>query len=495
MLEFKPDPLSDKARKRRSSRTSGLTSKDPWANILLFRTLPDERHNIYDWQAMMKPHLTPESANESPITPSAQFNNFSNPFASRENRRPDIQSRTSDRNVSSYPHAPRERPSAIISPSPSLRSRRSDLSSQASSQHPPIGFTNHSQGYTTTIPTDLPSPASTSYEPQFIEGWTAAQGRSSALSSHTRGSNSIASAVAPPALIASTPPGPRETILDRAFQMRCIPGSERISENDEDDQLSSLARFEALMREVDEKKLQREGSEQEARKKSLSEWNIDEDTEEESDSAEPTIGNDEDSDEVEGLELSDDDDAGIPTQAQVAIPGRRTPIPGRRPLSPAPSSPPVPFLNTQAMSAFHGLGPQSPNGLRPRTGTNTSNHQQEERFSRYIPTRSISAATVPVSRDLSVSTSTSSNLKVTDGKEKRRSSTSIKRLSFTEFARRLSSTSSLLLVQTNVSSNSGRGSGRTSVDFGDGKSGSKNRDDNCGWRSSAGVFGNEGGFL
>lgn len=41
--------------------------------------------------------------------------------------------------------------------------------------------------------------------------------------------------------------------------------------------------------------------------------------------------------------------------------------------------------------------------------------------------------------------------------EKRRSSTSTKRLSFQEFARRLSSTSSLLLVQTNASSNSGRG--------------------------------------
>lgn len=407
-----------------------------------------------------------------------------------------MQSRTSG-NVSSYPHAPRERPSAIISPSPSLRSRRSDLSSQASSHHPPLGYTNsHTQSYTTTLPTDLPSPASTSYEPQFGEGWTAAQGRSSALSSHTRGSNSIASAVAPPALIASTPPGPRETILDRAFQMRCIPGSERISENDEDDQLSSLARFEALMREVDEKKLQRKGSEQEARKKSLSEWNIDEDSEEESDSAEPTIGNDEDSDEIEGLELSDDDDNGIPTRAQVPIEtfsGRRTPIPGRRPLSPAPNSPPVPFINSQAMSAFHGLSSQSPNGLRPRTGTNTSTNQ-EDRFSRFIPTRSISAATVPVSRDLSVSTSTSSsNLKVTDGKEKRHSSTSIKRLSFTEFARRLSSTSSLLLVQSNNSGHSGRTSVEVTTEKH--KSSSKNGMENCGWRGSTGVFGGEGGFL
>jgi hypothetical protein len=513
MLEMKPDPMSEKARKRRSSRTGGLTSKDPWANTFLFRTVPEERYNIYDWQITMKPQLTPEGPEDSPLSPSAQFSSFTNPFASRDVRtpassaRPELQQRTSSQTTSTYPHAPRERDrSAMISPSPSLRSRRSDLSSQASSQHPPMGFP-HQQNYTTALPTDLPSPASMSgYEPQFIEGWTSAQGRSSALSSHTRGSNSIASAVAPIAPIASTPPGPRETILDRAFQMRCIPGSERVPEKDES--LSSIARFEALMREVDERKQQKALASQSSNGKGKEEWNLDEDSHEESDSAEPEIGS-EDDDDVDGLEMSDNEVA-IPTPAQRAldyISGRRTPIPSNsRPLSPTPKSPPIPFLNPQAMSAFHGGGggSSSGGGLRPRTGTDASNRRNSRPTSLALPGRSVSAATVPTLKDAGVG---SSSLKTsTDVNEKRRSSTSVKRLSFQEFAKRLSSTSSLLLVQTNASSSSGRdGSRRGSSEYGEVEEksglrggelkGNQNQDKRCGWRGSVGVFGGEGGFL
>ena len=252
MLEMKPDTPSEKSRKRRSSRTGGLTPKDPWGGILLFRTVPDDRYNICDWHITVKPFLTPNEPEDSPLSPlSPPFVSFSNPFGSRDSRsvasstgRPEAQQRTPSQNT--YPHAPmpRERPSALISPSPSLRSRRSDLSSQASSMNPPMGFTAaHPQTYTGTLPADLPSPASTSgYDNQFIEGWTSAQGRSSALSSHTRGSNSIASAVAPVQPVAASPPGPRETILDRAFQLRCIPGSDRIPDKDEE-KISSIARF------------------------------------------------------------------------------------------------------------------------------------------------------------------------------------------------------------------------------------------------------------
>lgn len=108
---------------------------------------------------------------------------------------------------------------------------------------------------------------------------------------------------------------------------------------------------------------------------------------------------------------------------------------------------------------------------------------------------------------------------------KRRSSTSTKRLSFTEFTKRLSSTSSLLLVQTNASSStsSGSGNGRTSSELSFGGEPEENtnkgglRQSNglamglrggalndrereaqlkrCGWRGSVGVFGGEGGFL
>ncbi|KAH7377940.1 hypothetical protein BKA64DRAFT_246260 [Cadophora sp. MPI-SDFR-AT-0126] len=513
MFEMKPDSISEKQRKRRSSRTGGLSSKDPWANFLLFRTIPEEKYSIYDWQATVKPLLTAEEEEEdgvmSPLSP--VFNGFTNPFGnsrrpSTSANRPEFGNRASSQN--SYPHAPppRERPSAMISPSPSLRSRRSDLSSQASSQPPHMGFaSSHAHGYATTLPTDLPSPASTSgYDNQFIEGWTSAQGRSSALSSHTRGSNSIASAVTPVAVIASTPPGPRETILDRAFQMRCIPGSDRIPDKD-DEKISSIARFEALMREVDERKQAKSLAKQPSRERQN--WGLDEESE---DSSEGEPDNDDD------VEMSDEE-ISIPTPAQRAldyISGRPTPIStGNRPLSPAPRSPPIPFLNPQAMSAFHGNS--SSNSLRPRTGTTPSKPRPKgsRPSSLALPSRSMSSTAVPTLRDRD---SNNSTLRAgsTDAKDKRRSSTSVKRLSFTDFAKRLSSTSSLLLVQTNNSSNSGRdGSRRGSSEYGieesdrsnmnhnmgismrGGDMAVQNRDKRCGWRGSVGAFGAEGGFL
>lgn len=492
MVELKPDSVSEKQRKRRSSRTAGLTSKDPWSNILLFRTIPEERYNIYDWQAAVKPMLTPDSPDDSPLTPSSpSFNPFTNPFGPRETKnigRPEFQRVGSSQNMNTYPHAPRDRdrPSAMISPSPSLRSRRSDLSSRASSLHPPMAFA-HSQNYTSTLPSDLPSPASTSgHDAQFIEGWTSAQGRSSALSSHTRGSNSIASAVTPVAPIGSTPPGPRETILDRAFQMRYIPGSDRVQEKDEE-KISSIARFEAIMREVDERKRHNTKNEGIRNK---SEWDLDEESEE---SSEDDL-NDEEDDEADALEMSDGN-ISIPTPAQRAldyISGRRRPLtPNTRPLSPTPRSPPIPFLNPQAMSAFHG-GPSSSSagGLRPRAGTTSSRNNTSRPSSLALPSRSVSAVTIPSLKDLNSSSSLRAS---STDKEKRRSSTSVKRLSFQEFTKRLSSTSSLLLVQTNASSSSGRdGSRRTSSECGvEGD----DRDKRCGWRGSVGVFGGEGGFL
>jgi len=505
MLELKPDSPSDKQRKRRSSRTPGLTSKDPWGNILLFRTVTEEQHNIYSWQQRVKPLLTPDEPEETPLSPSAPL--FTNPFGSsrgtsNSNSRVDFQVRPSTQHQNSYPHAPppRERPSALISPSPSLRSRRSDLSSQSSSVHPPMGFTSsHPQSYG-TLPHDLPSPASTSgYETQFIEGWTSAQGRSSALSSHTRGSNSIASAVSPafPGSIGSTPPGPRETILDRAFQMRYIPGSERVASTD-DEKISSIARFEALMAEHDQRKQAKLATQSPREGKG---WDLDEESGE-SDTGEI----DEEDDDADGLEMSDQEIV-IPTPAQRALDyiSGRIPPP-QRTLSP-PRSPPIPFLNTQAMDAFHGNPP--PTSLRPRTGTTSSRTGGSRPSSMALPSRSISTTAVPSLRDNnSLQTGTETNIK-------RRSSTSVKRLSFSEFAKRLSSTSSLLLVQTNASSSSGRdGSRRGSSEYGveEGRAEDKlglrggglmsregenrsERDKRCGWRGSVGVFGSEGGFL
>ncbi|RDW94326.1 hypothetical protein BP5796_00089 [Coleophoma crateriformis] len=516
IINLKPDAELERQRKRRSSRTGGLTSsKDPWASTLLFRTVPEEQHNIYDWSMAIKSILDALAPREDVLSPiSPVFNNFTNPFASRDGRpmsssqRPDLNRGYSSQTTSTYSTAPRmeargERPSAVLSPSPSLRSRRSDLSSQASSQ--PMGFsTSHSQHYTTALPSDLPSPASTSgYETQFIEGWTSAQGRSSALSSHTRGSNSIASAVASGAVIASTPPGPRETILDRAFKNRVIPGSDRLQEADED-HLSSIARFEALMREAEERRENRMGGSSHENARDAQGWDLDEESEE------SDYEYAEEENEMEELEVEQEDDLVIPTPAQRAldyISGRATPHSHSsshgRPQSPAPRSPPIPFVNQQAMSAFHAN--DGTDGLRPRTGGGSRPNSLAA-----IAPRSMSTATVPTLKD--------GTFPLISENEKRGSSNSVKRLSFSEFTRRLSSTSSLLLVQTNNSSSSGSqqskpGSSETSGGVenedstrhvprnsvnprgGSSQSATEQRDKRCGWRGSVGVFGNEGGFV
>ncbi|KAL3425758.1 hypothetical protein PVAG01_02549 [Phlyctema vagabunda] len=499
VINLKPDIETEKQRKRRSSRTGGLTSsKDPWANTLLFRTVPEERYNIYDWQITIKPVMESLGSGDdvlSPISPS--FSSFTNPFPSRpvsSSQRPDYQRAISAQTTSSYAYAQRERPSAMISPSPSLRSRRSDLSSQASS-HPPGFGAPTQQHYTTVLPADLPSPASTvGYDMQPIDGW-ASQGRSSALSSHTRGSNSIASA-APVGGIASTPPGPRETILDRAFKNRVIPGGDRVHDKDED-QISSIAKFEALMKEVDEKKEQRYSSSKQD-PKNIQGWELDEDSE---DSDYEEAEDDED-DGCEGLQMEDEGIV-IPTPAQRAleyISGRRPPSSSHnRPLSPTSRSPPIPFLNQQAMSAFHGSF-ETAGGLRPRTGTNS------RPSSLALPARSTTIASSLRDNNSSLSVSE---------RDKRNSTNSAKRLSFSEFARRLSSTSSLLLVQTNASSsstsqNSKQGGSESNTpaeasDEGPARSGLRNSvslhggsgsavpDKRCGWRGSVGVFGNESG--
>lgn len=526
MLDFKPETDHEKQRRRRSSRSTGLSSRDPWEGTLLFRSVSDERYSIYDWQLTLKPQLTPDTLEsfeslddlQSPMSPtSPTFSFSSNPFAPRDTRiaassntRPEFQQRTpSNQPASTYPHAPRERPSAMISPSPSLRSRRSDLSSQGSSLQPPMGFTSsHPKTYNTGLPSDLPSPAS-AYDNQFIEGWTSAQGRSSALSSHTRGSNSIASTVAAASLsIGSTPPGPRETILDRAFQMKCIPGSERIQDKDEA-KISSIARFEALMREADERERQKSISSNQG-----SSWDLDEESED-SASGEFEEEEEDDDDDAEELDISDHDLV-IPTPAQRAldyISGRQTPLATSRPLSSQKGSPPIPFSNPQAMSALDGNF-SSGGGLRPRTGT-CSSQRNSRPSSMALPSRSVSTTAVPKLKDEFNSNNLNPKAGDLDAKAlKRSSSTSVKRLSFTEFAKRLSSTSSLLLVQTNASSSSGRdGSRRTSSEYGAeeermarhtsvGVRGSApsnaerdSRDKKCVWRGSVGVFGSEGGFL
>ncbi|GJC93388.1 hypothetical protein ColKHC_02214 [Colletotrichum higginsianum] len=246
--------INDKEKKRRSSRAAGLiSSKESTATTLWFRTPPDDHHiSLHEWARFIISRKLPMSP-ESPASPS-----FTNPFTQQRSRDVDYFPRPPSGNPnprgtlqhknSAQTYSSRDRPVTFSSDSPSLRSKRSDVSSPTSTNHPAhVGFTMPDPNkYTTVLPSDIPSPVTTMSDGQrseLIEGWTAAQGRSSTLSSPIRGRGSISSGAAQPfpGADSSSPPNTRETILDRAFQLRCIPGSERETPGEE--KLTSLARM------------------------------------------------------------------------------------------------------------------------------------------------------------------------------------------------------------------------------------------------------------
>ncbi|KAG7121411.1 hypothetical protein HYQ45_014643 [Verticillium longisporum] len=276
--------INDKERKRRSSRAGGLiSSKEPSATTLWFRTPPDDHHiSLHEWARFILMKKTAPMSPDSPASPS-----FINPFPQRAHMneyypRPssgNANSRSALLHKNSTQHSGRERPVTFSSESPSLRSKRSDISSPSSASHPAhMGYAMPDLNkYTTVLPTDIPSPVATVGEYQqgeLIEGWTAAQGRSSTVSSPIRGRGSVSSqALHPAAINSSSPPAARETILDRAFQLRCIPGSEREVPGEE--KLTSLARFDALMREADEKRQQIEKRKETERAALQSAWDVD----------------------------------------------------------------------------------------------------------------------------------------------------------------------------------------------------------------------------
>lgn len=395
---------------------------------------------------------------EAPMSPqSPMFDSFINPFAaslnsgsSRNNSRPELHHRASSTTYASiHSGQMRDRPntSTLISPSPSLRSRSSDISSSQAS------FFNRPQGALPIqqMPTDLPSPATSGYDDgQSILGWTSAQGRSSALSNHTRaGSQSVS--------VVGTPPAPRETILDRAFMMRYIPGSERVSSTEEDNgRMSSIARFEALMKEAEDRRKIKDSKygvdKSNGRNGSVIGWELEEEDEESDSDGEL----DKEQDYDDGLHLEEDESVDplsisiheMPTPAQRAleyISGRTTPLPQRRPKSPPP---PLPISRAQPPPRARTTPPVTQRSERPHSVIVSSTHYLDP---------STATSEVPTSTALKRSSST-------------HTSSSAKRLSFTDFTKRLSSTSSLLLVQTNAStgSTSSRNSHQSSdASFGD----------------------------
>jgi hypothetical protein len=554
VINVVPDPALDKARKRRSSRTTGFTaSKETGPTTLLFRSAEDSP-TLQEWarfiQQLIQPHV-PERAPLSPVTPASPT--FINPFSPRPREPSDSLNRPDSRNSGSRPgffraqstiQSGRDRP-MTFSDSPSLRSKRSDISSQTNSMiQTHIGYHN----YTSVLPGDLPSPATTvgEYQGEFIEGWTSAQGRSSTLSSPARGRDSIGSqtpAPLQPILDSGSAPGPRETILDRAFQLRCIPGSEREIPGEE--KLSSLARFDALMREMDEKKKQREAETPKPRQEVAaaastkagdsglrSVWDSDSDSD-----TEELDEEDDDSDGFVG-DLEGDIEARFsvpPTSAQRAL----NFIAGRDGSGTRPrvySTRGQPAYNEEALMA---LSSAAPTPLRPQTGySGTRSRPGMAQRTHSQPQLTTIIASSPTSQDGSglLFPTSAAQLPEEGGSalghaspvpgrarsstEHRRSASSAKRLSFGEFTRRLSSTSSLLLVQPNTSGASSRAS-NSDLDTAPLPQqplpqpshhlhpraappppqhqqppllgGERER---CGWRGSVGVFGGgENGFL
>ncbi|KAK1599412.1 uncharacterized protein LY79DRAFT_504838, partial [Colletotrichum navitas] len=445
--------INDKEKKRRSSRAAGLiSSKESSATTLWFRTPPDDHHiSLHDWARFILSRKLPMSP-ESPASPS-----FTNPFTQQRSRDVDYFPRPPSGNPNSrttlqhknsvQTYSSRDRPTTYSSDSPSLRSKASDVSSPTSGNHPAhMGFAMPDPNkYTTVLPSDIPSPVATMSDYQrseLIEGWTVAQGRSSTVSSPIRGRGSVSSGGAQPfpGADSSSPPNQRETILDRAFQLRCIPGSERETPGEE--KLTSLARFDALMREADQK-MRQQAKEAHAEKMAmLSAFDEDDDS-----SEDETEEDDEDDDDEDHEEYAHEADANgnrqtlIPPNAQRALEflaSRQDDA--MSPRSAVMRSSPANFsVPLQAPARPHTAHSKMRSSVTQRTTSQTQSMGQER-------------LDVPISS--SGKTSEDANFRASGGK--RASGSSAKRLSFTEFTKRLSSTSSLLLVQTNTSGGSSR---------------------------------------
>ena len=290
--------------------------------------------------------------------------------------------------------------------------------------------------------------------------------------------------------MSSSPPTHRETILDRAFLLKCIPGSER--EVPGEDKLSSLARFDALMRDAESRRRQERQEQQPPMSPMASTWEEDEETDEDDLNDEPDDSpeNDEDSGEETGDDDFEDRMSGerssIGPSAQRAlhfIANRHSSISSNGRTSLSYRDP------RRSESGASILRPQTANSkIRPSMAGRTNSQPQ-------IPLMSAESM-LPAAE-------------IIERLEQRQSVASATRLSFNDFTKRLSSTSSLLLVQNN---NSGAASSRasTEIDFAEqstprnalgpsrmpAKPSPAHEHDKCSWRGSVGVFGSgEGGFL
>ncbi|KAG6041250.1 hypothetical protein E4U41_005291 [Claviceps citrina] len=262
--------ISENPPKRRSSRAAGFitSNKDPAVKTLWFRTPPDDHHpSLHEWARYIMARKSAASNVESPMSPV-----FTSPFQTPTHDKPDYfqppggSSRGLQHKGSpaTYSTGPLDRSVTFSSESLSLRSRRSDISSPSTHNHSTkrVPGAISEQHYTTILPGDIgPLGHHGENQGQLIDQCSSLRGRSSTMNSPIRGRDSIGSQSQPlsPIVDFTSPPAPGETILDRAFQLGQIPGAESPIPGQEN--LSSIARFDALMRESEDKR-RRQGTSQ-----------------------------------------------------------------------------------------------------------------------------------------------------------------------------------------------------------------------------------------
>lgn len=485
--------LADKERKRRSSRAAGLVSsnKDSGATTLWFRPAPeDAQHTLDDWTRFILSKRS-MSNSESPVSPV-----FTSPFATRSRDAPDYVPRPGSSgnrlqhksSTATYSTGPRERPVTFSSTSPSLRSKRSDLSS------PSITNTNYpipGQLYTTVLPTDIGP--STEHPGDAREGPTAISNQArSAVNSPTHLRDSMSShghwgEVAD----VNAPPAPGETILDRAFKLGHVPFAGADVPGQE--KLSSIARFDALMRETEQRRIQREAAEKNKRLALQSTFEADELSEERSNGSDDTDTG-EDSYATASGQPPKTTLISPTAQRALAFIAARHSNQGSASHRPSASRNHLSFHANTVPPAVAEATPARPHTAHAKSRPGAQRTQSTPHL-----------ATLPATQDIPNLPSKIPEEPRRPAAEKRISASSSQRLSLNDITKRFSSTSSLLLVQTNASGASSRRSSevdvnpsapRTNLTIRGSNQVTRNREDQkCGWRGSVNVVSSEGGFL
>ena len=495
------------------------TNKESGATVLWFRLPPEaDQPSLHDWAQYIQTSKGTWSATDSPVSPV-----FTSPFQIRSNdvhdsyTRPGSGSRGLQHKSSTatYSTGPLERPGTFSSESPSLRSKRSDISSPSSNNYPiqsmPPPISEHQYASAVAEESDTLGAlgSSVEYSGEFIEGWTSAQGRSSAMSASTAGRRSVSSHAHKPSMVdVKSPPGPGETILDRAFQLGHIPGAGAYVPGQE--KLSSIARFDALMREAEEKRCQGRATSlaEQAAMRSAFDDDDDEDDDESLDEDVHQETNRDSSDSDSGAHSDTSErDSRIPLMSHSAQ--RALAYIAGHPETNRHSKSHRPGLARTHASYHADLTTMMP-ASRPRTAYAKSRPNAARTQSTPYLAPAASSTTDALSIPKAQEEGRYRSPRASTITEKRRSGSSIKRASFTEFTKRLSSTSSLLVVQTNVSGGSSHVGSETDLQSAsaarhrsmvrgsNGSSRTKDRDEQdrkCGWRGSVGVVGTDGGFL